>query len=169
MNEELIIDESNFAEYFRDCRISKPERGDIMARYAAIAEFVEGQMKTDIVDLLNRCDDKVIAATQVMRKLGCATQKDAIRICKEICEDVVSGLSIEEVLKKPYKYTIEMFYYTKREYIPRDDPHWSTIGIENLDDFLDQAGNKLEMKTKIVRRDDVNEKKKTEVCDDTNE
>jgi hypothetical protein len=147
--EELVIDESNFSQYFRDCRTSKPERGDIMARYSARAEFIDGQMKRDIIDLLHN-RDKTFAATQVMRKLGCATQKDSIRVCKEICQDLFSGMSLKEVEQKVYTYDIELFYYTKKEYIPIDDMHWTPIGIANLDDFLDQSGTRLTLKSKII-------------------
>jgi hypothetical protein len=149
MNEELIINESNFSEYFRDCRISRPERGDVIARYLAMAEFIDGRMKKDVIDLLAN-KNKAFAATQVMRKLGCATQTDAVRVCKEICKDLVSGMSFEEVEQKVYTYDIELFYYTKKEYIPFDNPHWDTIGIVNLDEFLDKAGNKFKISSKIV-------------------
>jgi uncharacterized protein YdaT len=154
MTEELIIDESNFEQYFRDCRRSKPERGDIMARYSAVAEFVDGHMKRDIIDLLlNR--DKAISATQVMRKLGGATERDAVRICKEIAEDLASGMSQEEVEKKVYTYNLELFYYTKKEYMPVDDPHWSTISLENLDEFLDQSNQKMTIKSKFLEAEEV--------------
>lgn len=148
-NEELIIDESNFSQYFKDCRISKPERGDIIARYSARAEFIDGQMKRDIIDLVHN-KDKAFAATQVMRKLGCATQMDSVRVCKEICQDLATGMSLKEVEDKIYKYDIELFYYTKKEYIPIDDLHWTPIGIANLDEFLDKAGTRLSIKSKIV-------------------
>ena len=77
MSDDLVIDESNFTNYFRDCRINRPERHDVMARYSAIAEFLDGQMKKDIIHLLSNHDNKAIAATQVMRKLGCATENEA--------------------------------------------------------------------------------------------
>jgi hypothetical protein len=149
MNQELVIDENNFTQYFRDCRNCRPEKGDIMARFTAIAEFVDGRMKKDIIDLLYNKDNKVNAAIQVMRKLGCATEKDAIRICKDICQDLFSGMKPEEVESKVYKYQMESFYYTKKEFVPLDDPHWSLIGIANLDEFLDKSGNKLRMESKL--------------------
>lgn len=155
MIEELIIDETNFSEYFRDCRNSIPERGDIMARYVANAEFTEGQMKRDIIDLLHN-KDKAFAATQVMKKLGCATQIDSVRVCKEICQDIASGMTLEEVEKKSYFYDVEFFYYTKKEFVPVDHPHWTPIGLDNLDEFLDKAGNKIKMKTKIIENMDQN-------------
>ena len=68
-----------------------------------------------------------------MRKLGCATEKDSIRICKDICNDMISELSIQEIENKSYKFTIEIFYYTEKEYVPKDDPHWSLISIINSD------------------------------------
>jgi hypothetical protein len=146
---ELVIDESNFTQYFRDCRISRPERGDIMARYCAKAEFVDGQMKKDIINLLLNMD-KAIAATNVMRKLGCATQQDAVRICREVAEDLASGMTEEEVENKSYSYTLEVFYYTKKEYVPLDDPHWSIISIKNLDTFLDSNNERFTISAKIV-------------------
>ncbi len=149
MTEELHIDESNFNDYFRDCRISKPERGDVMACYTAVAEFVDGHMKRDIIDLLAN-KEKAVAATNVMRKLGCATQRDAYRVCREIAEDLDSGLTADEVEKKSYRYQFEMFFYTKKEYVPIDDPHWSIINIANLDSFLDNQKRKVTISSKII-------------------
>lgn len=152
MTDKLIIDENNFSTYFRDCRTSQPERGDVIACWTGKAEFIDGQMKKDIIDLLLN-KDKAFAATQVMRKLGGATQKDCVRVCKEIAVDLAKGMSKEEVEKKVYEYQIELFYYAKKEYIPIDDPHWSVIGINNLDEFLDQANQKLKIKSKIIETD----------------
>lgn len=162
VDQELIIDESNFSEYFRDCRTSRPEKGDIMARYSATAEFIDGQMKRDIIDLLcNR--DKAFAATQVMKKLGCATQTDCVRICKEICKDLASGMSLKEVEHKVYTYNIELFYYTKKQYVPIDDAHWTPIGLGNLDEFLDKAGQRLKISSKLIENESQSE---TEALDD---
>ena len=149
MNEELIIDKNNFNQYFKDCRKNKPSKGDIMAKFTAVADFIEGQMKKDIIDLLANKENKVHAAVQLFRKVGCATEKDAIRVCKEICQDLANGINSVEVELKPYKYTMESFYYTKKEYVPVDDPHWSIISLVNLDEFLDKEGNKLRIESKL--------------------
>lgn len=146
---ELVIDESNFGSHFRDCRMNRPERGDIIARYTAIADFVEGRMKKDVIDLLSNYD-KALAATQVMRKLGCAAERDAIRVCREICEDLSVGLDPGEVEMKPYRYRLEMFFYAKKESVPKDDPHWSIISIANLDSFLDGQNRLVTIKSRIV-------------------
>lgn len=45
VKEETVIDESNFNEYFFDVRKHGPKRNQIMARFSAVAEFVDGQMK----------------------------------------------------------------------------------------------------------------------------
>jgi hypothetical protein len=156
MSDELVIDENNFNQYFRDCRISRPQRGDVMARYSAVAEFIDGRMKQDIIDLLMN-NEKAYAATQVMKKLGCATEFDSIRICKEVAEDLASGMTPEEVEKKVYEYNLESFYYTKKEYIPVDDPHWTIISIANLDTFLDKENRIVSFKTKIVEPDQTQE------------
>ena len=56
----------------------------------------------------------------------------------------------EEVEAKVYKYQMESFYYTKKEYVPIDDPHWEIINIKNLDDFLDSSGTTLRMESKLT-------------------
>jgi hypothetical protein len=151
MNEsnELIIDQTNFDQYFRDCRLSRPSRGDVMARFTAMADFVDGRMKKDIIDLLFYKRDKVNAAVQVMIKLGGSTEREALRICKEICLDLANGMNPEEVESKTYTYQMEIFYYTKKEYVPINDPHWSIISIANLDEFLDKSGQRLRMESKL--------------------
>ena len=151
---ELIIDETNFKEYFRDCRTSRPERDDVMARWMARAELVDGVMKRDIIDLLLN-KDKALAATKVMQRLAHATYESSIKVCKEICEDLESGMTFEEVEAKSYPYDIEMFYYTKKEYVPFSDPHWCIIGIENLDEFLDKDNNRFSIKSRIVKKTEV--------------
>jgi hypothetical protein len=158
MTDELIIDENNFTTYFRDCRISRPERSDVMARYSAIAEFIDGRMKKDIIYLLSSYDNKAIAATQVMRKLGCATEGESIRVCREIAEDLANGMDELEVENKIYKYKMEVFYYTKREYVPVDDPHWTIISIANLDNFLDNSNQLVSIQSKIIEPESSNEK-----------
>lgn len=158
-NQELVINEENFHQYFKDCRNNRPNKGEIIAKFTAIASFMDGRMKKDIIDLLYNKEDKVNAAIQVMRKLGCATEKDSIKICKEICKDLFSGMSPSEVESKVYKYQMEIFYYTKKEYVPIDDPHWSVISIANLDEFLDKAGSKLRMESKLNREEDINSRR----------
>lgn len=154
--DELIIDESNFDKYFRDVRQSRPGRGDVISRFTAIAELVDGRLKRDLVSLL-KMPNKAQAAANVMRKLGCATEKDSYRICKEMAEDLFNDMSDDDVCQKLYEYQMEGFYYTKKEYVPKDDPHWSIIAIKNLDEFLDSAGTKLESKWTIA-----DEKQKTD-------
>lgn len=147
--ESLIINETNFSQYFRDCRTNRPEKGDVLARWTGIAEFISGHMKKNIIDLLVNKEDKAQAAIQVMRKLGGATEREAIRVCKEICKDIQAGMSLDDVENKSYEYQVEFFYYTKKEYVPQDK-HWTVIGIDNLDDFLEKSNQQLQITAKIV-------------------
>lgn len=149
IKDELVITEANFHEYFRDIRNNKIQKGEVISRWTGMAEFVDGHMKRDIIDLLHN-KNKLEAAIQVMRKLGSAIEKDAIRVCKEICQDLANGLTWQQVEEKVYHYQLEFFYYTKKEYIPLDDTHWSIISIANLDEFLDQAGQKLKISSKLI-------------------
>ncbi len=153
MIEEEVIDAANFDEYFFDVRTHKPLRGQVMARYAATAEFVGGRLKKDVIDLIYN-KDRPEQAIRLLRKLACATDKDALRVCREMAQDFVGGMTPAAVEEKPYKYVLEVFYYTKKEYVPTDDPHWSVISLQNLDEFLDAAGQKIQIKSKIMGDDE---------------
>jgi hypothetical protein len=134
MTEELVIDDDNFAEYFKDVRTSKPDKGDVLACFRASAELVEGNEKKNLMDLLMNTE-KAVAATQVMRKLFNATEQEANRVCRELCEDLLE-VGYNQTLAKPHKYTLELFYYTKKEHVPVDDPHWSVISLLNVDKLV---------------------------------
>lgn len=144
--DELVIDKSNFYQYFKDVRLHRPQRGEVMAKFRSTAEFVDGPTKRDVIEILQTMNGPE-AAVQIMRKLGCATQDDAFKVPLEIAKDLIDGMSVEEVASKPYQYIIEVFYWTKKEYIP-DDPHWTAVGIVNLDEFCDKRG-KVSIKSEV--------------------
>lgn len=147
--EEIEIDDGNFAKFFRDVRFSTPEKGDIIAQYSACAEFVEGNEKRQIISLLTSTENKMEATAQVMRKLLFASEIDAYRVPRMMAEDILSGASEDEVAAKPYKYTLEMFFYTKPEFVPKGDPHWASISVLNMDEFFAKNGTVVESKILI--------------------
>lgn len=153
---EEIIDENNFKNYFKDVRNNAIQRGEIIAKYTSFAEFVDGNEKKQILNLIKNTD-KMNATTQVMRKLLFASEIDAIKIPREMAEDLSKGMSEEEVLNKPYKYKLEMFFYAKPENVPKDDPHWNIISVINLEDFINKNFDKeknLEFNAKILNEEE---------------
>lgn len=142
--EDLVIDESNFGQHFRDVRVSKPERGEVMAQYTASADFVDGNEKRQVISLLTSTEGKMEATAQVMRKLLFASEVDAYRVPRLMAEDLMAGMGEEEVAAKPYRYTLEMFFYTKPENVPKDDPHWSSICLLNPEDITGKILNDVE-------------------------
>jgi len=151
--QELEINEQNFADYFKDVRKGKFEKGDVIAQYSASAEFVDGGEKRQIISLLTDTENKMEATAQIMRKLLFASELDAYRIPKQMAEDLLSGMSCDDCAKKPYKYTLEMFFYTKPDNVPSDDPHWSIISVVDLEK------NKLDsnIQTKILSENENKE------------
>lgn len=125
-----IIDKNNFSEHFFDVRRFKPQKGQVMAKFSAIAVFGEGPEKRDIINLLKK--NKAESAAAVMRKIHCAAEPDCYRVCREICEDLLSGMTEEEVEKKEHEFLLESFFYTKKENVPKDK-HWSMIEIIRFD------------------------------------
>jgi len=134
MNQEYTSEE-NFNKYFFDVRQQNgPKHGQIMVSYSAMADFVKGPEKKQMISLVCK-PDKAIAASQVMRKLLHATEIDSVRVPRMIIEDLLSGMSIDKVLKKPYRYKIEVFFYTWPECVP-NDPHWTSISLMHMNDFF---------------------------------
>lgn len=145
--EELIIDEANFGQYFFDIKTHKPVKGQIIAKYTATAELVEGDLKKNILTLL-KSENKVLSAVKVFQKLGCTCEPESVRVCKLMLEDVLNGMTDKKILKKPYKYRFEAFYYAKQEHVPIEDPHWSIISI--LNEFVDSDNQRITMNSKIL-------------------
>lgn len=144
---EITITRENFNEYFHDVRTNQPKRGQVMARYAAVAELVDGELKRDIIDML--ClHNQIESVMKILRKLAGATEQDAIKVPLEMSRDLLT-LTPEQVAAKPYPFVCEFFFYTKKEHIPVD-PHWSCISIDNLEQFLDAAENKCQMKARVL-------------------
>lgn len=142
-NDELVIDASNFEEHFFDARKHRPQPGQVLARFRAIAEFVDGKGKQDIIYVLKI--GKAKQAAEVMKKIHCAVEPDCYRVCREICEDLIA-MEEEEVERKSYKYLMEVLYYTLPENVPTNNPMWDTIklskvhkhedGIESVIEFV---------------------------------
>ncbi len=148
MSEELIINDQNFNEYFYDVRTHQPQHGQVMACYTAIADFIDGPLKRDVLNILEYHD--ALSVPKIMKKVGCAAERDSYRIPIEMVKDLLSGMPREQVAQKQYRYTVEVFFYTKKECVPKYDPHWSVISIMNLDEFLDANNNRISVKTREV-------------------
>jgi hypothetical protein len=127
----IVIDHNNFGEYFFDARKFGPKKGQVMAKFTAIAVFGAGVEKQNIIKLMKM--DKAHQAAQVMQKIHLAKPPDCYRVLREICEDLLSGMSDEEVEKKEYQFLLEAIFYTKKEYVPKRDPHWETIAVLQYD------------------------------------
>lgn len=146
-DDELVIDETNFDQYFLDVRKEKPQKGQVMACYTAMAELVDERLKSDLVYLLSQTN-KVRQCVLLLKKLVWADEKDAIRVCREIAEDVNGGLTMKEIAEKSYKFLMRAHYYVKPEYIPKDDPHWSYSELIDLTQKTEQIGE-YELRSKI--------------------
>lgn len=152
---EINITSDNFNDYFKDVRKHKPEKDDVMAKYTAAAEFVDGGEKRQIISLLLDTEDKMEATAQIMRKLLFASELDAYRIPRLMADDLLSGMSRDDCAKKPYKFTLEMFFYTKQEYIPKDDPHWCCISLINFDGYtISDSNSEIKIKSVFKENED---------------
>lgn len=148
---DLIIDSSNFHEFFFDVRRHRPKVGQILAKFSAVALFGAGMEKRDMIKILKT--DKAVQAAMVMRKIHCAREPDCYRVCREMCEDMQSGMSDEAVENKDYEFVLEAFFYTKREYVPKNDPKWETIDMLEYDP--DSKSFKAVIELPDVKKEDM--------------
>jgi hypothetical protein len=122
------IDSSNFSQYFFNIRDYQPQQGQVIARFRAVAELVDGEEKKFLIHTLQR-PNSARAAANMMIKVFCADQNSSWQVPLEIGKDLLNGMSEEEVSKKPYEFIAEFCYYTNRECVPVDDVHWEIIEI----------------------------------------
>jgi hypothetical protein len=148
MSDELVITRENFNDYFFDIRTSQPKKGQVMARYQAAADFIDGPEKRHVMELLERYDNADMIP-KIMRKLVGAREDDSYRVPVEMAKDLLGGMSHEQVAAKPYRFTFEQFYYTMKDCVP-NDPHWTIITLMNLDQFLDAKGNLVRIKSEVI-------------------
>jgi hypothetical protein len=132
---DLEITQANFQNYFTDVRTNTPQPGQILTCYTAMADFIRGPEKRQIIDLLGK-ENKAEVITKVMRKLLFACEQDSIRVPLRMAEDLASGMSPKDVERKAYRFKIELFFYTWPEYVPQNDPHWKIIPLLNKDASL---------------------------------
>lgn len=117
---------------FLDASNNSPKPGQILANYRAIAEFVGGEDKSLVIELLRTNPVGAEMAVQIMRGKIRATEGSAIACCRQMAEDLISGLTVEEVLEKPHKIQVEYGFYTNRENVPVD-PHWSILPLVKVE------------------------------------
>lgn len=129
-DDSLVIDQSNFNQYFFDARTNPPKKGQVLACYETKADFVDGNLKRDIIHLLMTNPKAGESTTRLLNKVGGATHKSSIDVIKQMTSDLLSGMSSDDVSKKPYEMHCQFFYYTQKELIPNDPHWWSTSLID---------------------------------------
>ncbi len=136
MSEKFVVTEDNFKDYFFQAKEDyKPSKGQILARWRAKADFVDGWVKRNVIELLAVSKAGAETARKIMVKVVSCQDRDAVRVLREIAEDLVAGLSVDEVSEKSYRFTIEQFYWTQKEYVP-DDPHWEVVNVTVLSESV---------------------------------
>lgn len=130
---ELVIDDSNFGSYFFDITKNAPKKGQVLAKYTAMADFVKGDVKDYIIETLLTNPMGAEMATQVMKYHCHATDEYATSVPMAIAKDMADGMTREEVSIKSYRFQIEYFYWTEAKYVPKGDLHWECIAITRAD------------------------------------
>jgi len=138
---EIEITNENFHQYFFDARKTKPQAGQVLAKFSAIAKFVEGQAKRDIIYLLKI--NKAKEAVQVMSRLHGCKELWCYNVLIEMANDLLH-MTETEVEKKPYEMVVEFLFWTQKENVP-NDPHWETINVIGFDPETGEYKSKIEI------------------------
>jgi hypothetical protein len=130
MEDNLIIDESNFDKYFRNTRNSKKQKNDIIVMFSSSAVFSKGKLKEDIIDLLFYNFNSVNKCLGKLFKFAYASHSEGVKLCKDIMKDYINGMTKENIIDKEYPFVLQMFFYTKYKYVPMNDRRWMVISDE---------------------------------------
>lgn len=130
MQTELTISEENFHKYFRNIRNKKRQKNDVIAVFQSSAVFQNGKLKEEIVDLLCNEFGSVAKCVGKLFKYAYVSQNEAIRLCKEIIKDFTNNISRDDIVRKEYPFFLQMFFYTKEKYVPKDDARWMVLKDE---------------------------------------
>ena len=137
--DETIITEENFNQYFFDARHNKPKKGQVLAKFKAVAEFIEGPHKRDVIQLLVM--DKANEAVQVMERIHGCKPPWSYRVLIEMSNDLLTE-SFSFVEKHPYEMVIEHLYWTDKENVPIS-PNWETIDLISYDEETNEYRSEI--------------------------
>ena len=118
-----------FNANFFDIRKHKPKKGQILAQFRAVAFFIDGWVKRNVINILKDNTVGAETAQTIMRNLCVALEEDSIRVPLEMAQDLVLGMSADGVAKKEYRMIVQYSFWTERENVPKDDLHWFVIEI----------------------------------------
>ena len=125
---------NKFEDVFFDARTHEPKPGQIVVCYNNSVELLDCPFKNKVIQALHT-HGAAANAVNLLTKVGKASSLGAYYLCKEMANDLLLG-DIDAVRNKPYKYIVQLFFYTLPENFPEDDPHWSFIcTIPNSDDI----------------------------------
>ncbi len=125
--EELVIDETNFSDYFREITKSMPAHGDALVCFRALAHFCDGPLKQEVINLLRYEFGSVQKCVGRLIRFGGATREQAVKLLLDISKDLMDGMNVNDVLKKEYPFVFEKMYYAKPEHVPVDDKRWQIL------------------------------------------
>lgn len=130
MDKDILIDASNFDKYFRNTRISKKKKNDVVVMFYSSATFSKGKLKEEIVNLLSTEFNSVNKCLGKLFKFAYAPYSEGLKICKSIVKDYIDGMSKDDIINKEYPFVLQMFFYTKEKYIPSNDKRWLVVSDE---------------------------------------
>lgn len=139
---DVEINESNFHEYFSDARTTKPKQGQILAKYVAVADFIEGDHKQHVIDLLKK--GRVTESVQVLTRIHGAKVPWCYKVLRDMCEDLLK-YSTPYVEKNPYEMVVEYLFWANPEHVPKNDQHWQTLNVIEYDSETNEYRSKIEI------------------------
>ena len=125
----VSIKKQIFEEYpedFRDAKRLRPLKGQVFARFKALAYLGDGPLKRMVLNFL-RQENGAQAAISVFSKDAHSSTTESVKLIKEILLDITSGKSEDEIAEKPYEFITDRIFWVYRDKVPVNDPRWETI------------------------------------------
>lgn len=124
------VTDDTFHLYFFD--VSKHERqpDQIKVRFRQHMSLDESPLKEEIVRYLTEIEGGVINAVRLLVDNAACSKEQAMKLCHEMISFIYNpkrkSIDISGVIKAPFRYTVDLYYYTKPEYVPKDS-RWTVV------------------------------------------
>lgn len=110
----------------------KPQLDDTLVRYRACADLIDCPEKKQVLELLCTKKNGYLTASKILERLIGMRNEAALKLMREMILDVKAGLTETEILEKPYRFVLEKLFWTKKEHVPENDPHWDKIEVSYI-------------------------------------
>lgn len=124
------VTDDNFHLYFFDASKHEKKPDQVKVRFRQHMSLESSPLKEEIIRYLAEIEGGVINAIRMLMDHAACSKEQAIKLCHEMIAFMYNSkrnhIDISSVIKAPFRYTVDMYYYTKPEHVPKDS-RWTIV------------------------------------------